>query len=180
MQGKTRLEQVWAGFDTLLLVAVFFLLGAVWFSHRREASALDKDAAQKREASPQLSHRLRSPEPSVDGLRVALSHQRMNTIARAMVDSGWDQSPSTPAVDMRENGKTCDVFFTLPEGIVEDSVRVTVAGDVLTLMMKDDDTGKVYVQRIRIPYGVERSDTLQTVISNDVLRVRICPYPAAR
>jgi HSP20 family molecular chaperone IbpA len=111
----------------------------------------------------------------VEGMRVALERRRVNIIARSMVDSGWEQSPSSPAMDMREDGKVCEVFFTLPEGISEESVRVTAAGSMLTLTMKDDEAGKSYMQRIRIPYGVERSDTIQTVISNDVLRVRICP-----
>lgn len=180
MQGKTGLEKLWAGCDTILLVMVFILLGVVWFSNSREASALDKEAAKKRDASSQAFRRPLSTEQTVDGIRIALERQRMNTIARSMVDSGWDQSPASPAMDMREDGKACEVFFTLPEGIVEDNVHVTVAGDVLTLMMKDDDTGRLYLQRIRIPYGIKRSDTLQTVISNDVLRVRICPCAAGK
>jgi HSP20 family molecular chaperone IbpA len=177
MQGKTSLEQLWAGCDTILLVMVFILLGVVWYSNNRAAPAQERDAAKKRDAST-LQLRAPLPPDPVDGIRVALERQRMNSIARSMVDSGWDESPASPAMDMREDGKTCEVFFTLPEGIVEDSVRVTVAGDVLTLMMKDDDTGRLYLQRIRIPFGIDRSDTLQTVISNDVLRVRVCPCPA--
>jgi len=81
---------------------------------------------------------------------------------------------------MREDGKNCEVFFTLPEGIAEDSVRVSAAGGVVTLTMRDDDSGRSYMQRIRIPFGVERSDTVETVISNDVLRIRICPCATKR
>jgi len=175
MQGKTGFERVWAMFDTFLLVSVFILLGVVWYSNGREGEAAGKAAAQKRDAAPHLVRRPVLTVQPVEGMRVALERRRVNIIARSMVDSGWEQSPSSPAMDMREDGKACEVFFTLPEGISEESVRVTAAGSMLTLTMKDDEAGKSYMQRIRIPYGVERSDTIQTVISNDVLRVRICP-----
>ena len=41
----------------------------------------------------------------------------------------------------------------------------------------DGDTGKTYQQRVRIPclYDAERADHVRSVISNDVLRVRIQP-----
>ncbi len=173
MQGKTGLKWLWAGLDALLLVAVFLLLGIVWYSNSRERATLGQAGEPSRDASMRLFHRPLASGQPVDGMRVAHEHRRVNTIARSMVDSGWDQSPTSPAMDMREDGKTCELFFTLPEGIAESSVRVTVAAGVLTLSMKDDAAGKIYLQRIRIPYGVERGDAIRTVISNDVLRVRI-------
>lgn len=175
MDGKTGFERIWAGCDALLLVTVFILLGVVWYSNSRVASEPGPSAARTRVSSPRVPRRPLPSERPVDGMRVSLERLRVNTIARSMVDAGWDQGPTSLAMDMREDGKACDVFFTLPEGIAEDSVRVTAAGDVLTLTMKDGDSGKTYLQRIRIPYGVERSETLQTVISNDVLRIRVCP-----
>ena len=175
MLGKTGLERLWAGCDTLLLVSVFILLAVVWSSNRREATALGMAGEEKRDAASRVLHRPLSCACPAEGMRVALDRRRVNVIARSMVEAGWDQGPTSPAMDMREDGKTCEVFFTLPEGIVEDSVRVTAAGGVLTLTMKDEDADKIYLQRIRIPYGMGRADTIQTVISNDVLRVRICP-----
>ena len=93
-----------------------------------------------------------------------------------MVASGWERAPRTPALDMRENGKTCEVLFALPDEFVKESVRVTAVGNVLTLTMKASETGKTYMRRIRIPCGVDdRADAIQTSISNDVLHVRVLP-----
>lgn len=179
MLGESGYERLWAGLDRLLLIAVFILLGLVWYSDSREAAGSAKEGCKKRDAASQLLKRANA-EQRVDGLRVALDRQRMNTIARSMVDTGWDESPPSPAVDMRGDGSNCDVFFTLPEGIEEDNVRVTLAGHVLTLMMKDEESGRLFLQRIRIPYGIEGSDHVQTTISNDVLRVRLCPCPTGK
>jgi HSP20 family molecular chaperone IbpA len=175
MQAKAGLERLWAGCDTLLLVTVFILLGVVWYSNSREASAFGKATSEKRETSGRKSRFPMFSGKTVTGMRVSHESGRVNTIARSMVDSGWDKSPTFPAMDMREDGKVCDVLFTLPEGIAEDTVRVTAVGGVLTVTMKNSDSGEISIQRIRIPYGVVRPDTLQAVISNDVLRVRICP-----
>jgi len=92
-----------------------------------------------------------------------------------MVATGWEQISPTPAMDMREDGKTYEVLFSLPEGVDRESVRVSAAGNVLTLTMKAGETGRIYTQRIRIPCGVDRSDAVQSAVSNDVLRVRILP-----
>lgn len=175
MEGKTRIERLWAGLDTFLLSAVFVLLGVVWYSDCREASEWAKGAAQKGEPSERLFRRPPLSARPVEGFRVSNERHRMNTIARSMVDSGWDRGPTSPAMDMREDGKACELFFTLPAGVTQDKVRVSAAGGVLTLTMLDDESGQVYLQRIRIPRGVTRSDTIQTAVSNDVLRVRICP-----
>lgn len=175
MQGKRRFERLWAGCDNLLLVTVLILLGIVWYSNSRDAADMSKPAMGRRVPSRPLLGRNPPQVRTVDSVRVSQGRTRMNSIARSMIDSEWDRSPPSLAMDIREEGETYEVFFSLPEGIIEDSVRVTAAGSILTLTMKDDDTGKTYLQRIRIPCGVERPDTIQTVISNDVLRVRICP-----
>ena len=92
-----------------------------------------------------------------------------------MVASGWEQVSPSPAMDMREDGKMYQILFSLPEGVAKESVQVTAAGNVLTLTMKAEDTGKVYMQRVRIPCGVEKGDNIQSVVTNDVLRVTILP-----
>ncbi len=175
MQSKTGFERVWAGCDYLLLLTLILLLGIVWYSNSRDLAAMGKPGDARRWMSDGPFRRVPSAVRTVDGVRVSQGRTRVNSIARSMVDSGWDRSPSSPAMDIREQGETYEVFFSLPSGIAEDSVRVTAAGNVLTLTMKDDDTGKSYLQRIRIPCGAERPDKIYSVISNDVLRVRICP-----
>lgn len=173
MEGKSRFERLWAGLDTCLLLAVFALLGVVWYSDIRDAADAERGAAQKRTFTPRLFHH--SSSRPVEGFRVSNERQRMTTIARSMVDSGWDQGPASPAMDMREDGKACELFFTLPAGVARDKVFVSAAGGVLTLTMRDEDSGRIYLQRIRIPRGVTHADSIQTAVSNDVFRVRICP-----
>jgi len=176
MKGKTGLERLWAACDNLLLLAVFVLLGVVWYSTNRADSALTP-ARSARGAEGQARtpfSRFVPTTQTVDGLRVSTGRTRMNTIARSMVASGWERAPLTPALDMRENGKAYEVMFALPEEFVKESVRVTAVGNVLTLTMKASETGKTYMRRIRIPCGVDdRADAIQTAISNDVLHVRI-------
>lgn len=172
MEMKRILKRFWAGLDHLLLVAVFLLLGMAWYS----AGRLDPqkgDAVGGRRPSAQV-RRPSSPRV-VNGLRVSAGHTRVNNIARSMVASGWEQIPSSPAMDMREDGKTYEILFSLPAGIDRDSVRVTAVGSVLTLAMKSSDTGKLHLHRVRIPCGAERPANIQSVVSNDVLRVHILP-----
>jgi len=176
MKGKTGLERLWAACDNLLLLAVFVLLGVVWYSTNRADVALTSGKSAKGGAGQaRISVRKFMPRPrTVDGLRVSTGRTRMNTIARSMVASDWERVPLTPALDMRENGKEYEVLFALPDEFVKESVRVTAMGNVLTLTMKASETGKTYMRRIRIPCGVDdRADAIQTAISNDVLHVRI-------
>ena len=178
MKGKTGFERLWAGCDNLLLLAVFVLLGVVWYSTIRTDAALTPAKSAKGEVGRAGTsfRRFVPPPQTVDGLRVSTGRTRMNTIARSMVASGWERAPRTPALDMRENGKTYEVLFALPDEFVKESVRVTAAGNVLTLTMKASETGKTYMRRIRIPCGVDdRADAIQTSISNDVLHVHILP-----
>jgi HSP20 family molecular chaperone IbpA len=109
----------------------------------------------------------------MDDLRVSTGQMRMKSIARSMVESGWERLPCSPAMDIREDGKTYEILFALPEGVAQESVRVTAAGSVLTLAMKDTESGQAYLRRVRLPCSVDRVDRVQSVISNSVLRVRI-------
>lgn len=177
MKGKTVLERIWAGCDNLLLVAVFVLLGVVWYAQNRA----DLVSTPRKPDGVGMSRErtlFRTHPPTgqvVDGLRVSSGRSRVNTIARSMVAAGWEQTQPTPALDMREDGKAYEVLFALPEGVDKKSVRVSAAGNLLTLTMKASETGRLYTQRIRIPCGVERADAVQSVVSNEVLRIRILP-----
>ena len=181
MLCKTWLKWLWEKRNTLLLIIVFILLAYVWYLIRKESVARDQLITERSKVFQTQWLPSISATRALDRLKALHDRRRMTAIARAMVDSGWDQCPSSPAMDMREDGKTCEVYFTLPEGIDEESVYVTASEGVLTMTMKDNNSGKVvYLQRIRILYGVERYDTLQMVVSNDVLRVRICPIDGVR
>ena len=177
MKENKGFERLWAGCDNLLLVTVFVLLGAVWYSANRTDALLGGASAAGAGRDETRMRRPVSPSLAVEGLRVSAGRTRVNTIARSMVASGWERVPCSPAMDMREDGKAYEVLFSLPEWVAQESVRVTAAGNVLTLTMRDGDTGKTYQQRVRIPclYDAERADHVLSAISNDVLRVRIQP-----
>jgi len=175
MQCKTGFKRCWAGLDNCLLVAVFILLGVFWYMSGPRKDAIEKSVQADREASQRKVFLSPSSVKTVEGIRVSNERRRVNTIARSMVESDWDRLPTSPAMDMREDGKIYEVLFSLPEGIAKDSVRVTAAGSVLTLTMKAGDTGNIYMQRIRIPCGVDRAGPIQSVVSNNVLCVRIHP-----
>jgi len=174
MKGKMLLERVWAGCDSLLLAAVFVLLGLVWHASNRANAALAGSAGGTGRSGT-FVRRPASAARLVDARRVSAGHTRVNSIARSMVASEWEQVPPCPAMDMREDGKTYEILFSLPEGVAREDVQVTASGNVLTLVMKAGDRGKMYMQRVRIPCGVERADNVRSVISNNVLRVRIQP-----
>lgn len=164
--------------DGLLLAAVFILLGVVWLSAQREDGTVPQAArpvAAEDRAAPQP--RKTPGDKAVDGVRVSAGRTRMNTIARSMVDSDWASAPQAPAMDMREegDGREYEIVFALPERVVRESVRVTVAGDVLTLTMTDGFSGTRCVQHVRVPCGVDMDGCVRSVVSNGLLHVRISP-----
>jgi HSP20 family molecular chaperone IbpA len=174
MKGAVIFQKIWAGFDRLLLGAVFILLGTVWYSTERADAAAVAGTIRDRPAPGEAVSR-RPPAKAVDGIRVSNGRTRMMTIARSMVDSGWERIPCSPAMDMREDGKTYEILFALPEGVARESVRVTTSGNLLTLAMKAEGSGQPYLKRVRLPCRLDQADRVQSAISNDVLRVRIQP-----
>lgn len=178
MRLKPIIERLWAIADNLLLFAVITLLSVAWYAADRGGGAQETLNVRAMQQATSPVRRVQPPRPPwvVDGTRVSLGAQeRMRSIARSMAATDWDRIPPSPAMDMREDGKTYEVYFSLPEGIDQDSVRVMGHGNVLTLAMKNADTGKMYMQRIRVPCVCDSKENLQSSVSNDVLRVRITP-----
>ena len=169
MNGKTALERAWAVCDRVLLVAVFVLLGVAWYSRGREETA---GPARPEVTRGGLLRRPESRAKAVDGLRVSTGRRSMSAIARSMVESDWERIPSSPAMDIREDGKSFEILFALPEGLARESVRVTTAGSTLALSMRTEG-GSSYLKRVRLPCRVERAANVQSSISNNVLRVCI-------
>lgn len=171
-KNESGFKRLWAGFDRLLLATVFVLLALVWYSTARlNAYPEAQTAADTTEAAP-----VKKPQAAaktVDALRVSTQRARMSSIARSMVEKNWAESPRSPAMDMREDGKMYEIRLSLPEDVVQESVRVTTLGDVLTLAMRSSESGKPLIKRVRLPCSVEQPDHVNIVISNSVLRVRI-------
>ena len=178
MERRTGLERFWNGCDNLLLLAVIVLLSVCLYS-ARQADAVVRAAGAKAGEPPaaRTPRNMPSSGRTVDGLRVSLEGDRMNSIARSMVDTAWERVPACPAMDMREDGKSYEIFFALPLGFDGAKVRVTAQCGILTLAMASEENGSMMMQRFRIPCGVERAENIDTAISNNVLRVRIHPAP---
>ena len=172
MNGKTALKHAWAVCDRLLLLAVFVLLGVAW--HLRGRGEAADEAGPAGATRKVLWRRPESRAKAVEGLRVSTGGRNMSAIARSLVESDWERMPSRPAMDIREDGKSFEILFALPEGVARESVRVTTAGSTLTLAMRtDEEGGASYLKHVRLPCRVERAANVQSVISNNVLRVRI-------
>lgn len=176
----TRFERLWGACDNLLLIACCVLLG-VWIGQsalvgnrgRQVAGPATETAEQPVSAVP--ARNVPSAGRVVNGVRVSLDQRdRMSSIAKSLADPVWERAPACPAMDMREDGKSFEIVFALPEGVDDSRVKVSAQGNILTLAMVSND-GTVMMERFRIPCGVERGASIETAVSNDVLRVRIPP-----
>ena len=167
-ENESGFKRIWAGFDRLLLAAVFVLLALAWYSAGRQETRTVADSTQV--APPKKPQ---AAAKAVDALRVSTRQTRMSSIARSMVEKDWAESPRSPAMDMREDGKMYEILLSLPEGVIQESVRVTTLGDVLTLAMRSSENGKPLIKRVRLPCSVEQPEHVNIAISNSVLRVRI-------
>ena len=179
-ENKTGLARLWSGLDNLLLFVVFILLAFCFYTERKADRV--RGLAAERESEPSVAHPVRSLPSAgrtVDGLRVALESERVNSIARSMVETAWELAPASPAMDMREDGKSFEIFFALPEGLEPSNIRVTAQGGILTLAMASEGGGAIRMQRFHIPCacGAEGDGHIETAVSNKVLRVRIHPSP---
>ena len=171
-EKESGFKRLWAGFDRLLLAVVFVLLALAWYSATRmDAQTGTQTVTDNVEAVP--AKKPLAAAKAIDALRVSAGRTRMNSIARSMVEKDWSGCPRSPAMDMREDGKTYEILFSLPEGVVQESLRVTTLGDVLTLSMRAGESGKPFLKRVRLPCSVEQPEHIQLAISNNVLRVRI-------
>lgn len=172
---KNVFVRLWGGLDNVLLVTVFVLLAVCWYSLRQSETEDRAEAAQKQTTTEHPPRNMPSAGRAVDSLRVSLEEGRMNRIARSMVEGAWERVPASPAMDMRENGKSFEIFFGLPDGCDEKQVKITARGNLLTLALSSSADGSIVLQRFRIPCGVAPDENVDTLISNNVLRVRIRP-----
>jgi len=173
---KTKVLSVWKGLDNLLLASVFVLLGLWVYSSRQTIERTMPDqVTQERRSVVKPPRNMPSSGRTVDGLRVSLENERMNSIARSMASAAWERVPACPAMDMREDGKSYEIYFSLPDGFDESNVHVSAHGSVLTLAMTSEDDGSLTVQRFRVPCSMEKGKSIETAISNNVLCVRIQP-----
>lgn len=179
MIAKTVIEKWWAGVDRGLLFLVFALLAfSVWESTRFDRGGGPAAAGEPlRRFVPEEAVRSRPPLPRgvVAGTPVSLSRSRVSRFARDLQENGWEGVPSSLAADMRERNGSYEIFFALPQRTDPSSVKVSTSGNVLTLFVNSSGTpAATFVKQFYIPCGADRAGKVETSVSNDIVRVRIC------
>lgn len=177
MNGRTGFEKCWESVDRTLLLLVFALLAfSFWESIRpvRQVGDGSGVAFRRAESSQPVRRALPSARAVTAGTPVSLSRNRMSSIARTMADEEWEDLPSSLAADMREQNGFYDIFFTLPHRTDPSSVKVSTSGNVLTLFVNSAGVpAATFMKQFYIPCGAERAGTVETSVSNDIVRVRI-------
>jgi hypothetical protein len=177
MRDKAGILKWWEWFDRFLLMLVFVLLAFSWWDLRQTENRFRKNGAtlSERVNLEPLSQRPAQPAVHVsDGLPVSLSRSRVSHIARSMVESEWENMPSSPAADMREQNGFYDILFALPHNMDVGSVKVSTAGNLLTLFVNVSGLpAATFVKQFYIPCGAEQAGAVETSVSNDIVRVRI-------
>lgn len=170
------LKKAWVIIDTLMVVVIFSLVTLLMLnSHAsRETSRRCVTARCSEEDHPSAK-----PERSWVDRRskmmsvapVAYKRDRSAQIARDMVNSELTALPVRQTLDMRENDNKYLVSFSLPKDVVEEHLKVEVAGNILTLVVKSEN--RTYMQRVRIPCDFAGESSLNHYVSNQLLIVEI-------
>jgi len=171
---RNVINRLWSGFDGLLLVIVFALLG--WcLSHEQRPVPPEFPLTIEAEEGPEaLPEPPPPPPPSrsrvVDGIRVGT--RQMPQIARSL-SSDWERKAAAPALDIRERDRAYEILFSLPAGVDRESVRIATAGNVLTLSMATR-TGR-FKRQVLLPCEIVRENQVSHLLTNGVLRIRVAP-----
>lgn len=176
MRANAVVQRLWGGADSLLLVAVMCLLAYSWWDARRLATQGGAPGRPARSADLvwEPAPPPRQPSRVIEGLPVATDCARMSRIARNMVEGGWDDVPAHPAADMRERDGHYDILVALPGTLDPQSVKVSAAGNVLSLFVNAYGQSRAtFVKQFFIPCGAERAGAVVTSVSNQTIRIRI-------
>ena len=176
MKLPDTLERFWGGIDVCLILLVLALL----IVHAREMGRVRsgteeplrlREPVERTPRSELLPHVRRE---AVEGLAVSLGQSRFVHRSRARDEGEWGGLPASPAADMREEDGLYEISFALPERLDAGSVKASTSGNVLTVFINGrNQPGAAWVKRFYIPCGEERISSLETRVSNNVVRVRI-------
>ena len=171
---------LWRLLDGSLIVAIFLLIGysAVKGGVASSTSPKKTDETQKMEQSEQKKPEEILPSKRsnrvVNGIRVSNGLPTGRSM-ESMATDDWSDVRTAPAMDMRENGKSFEVVFTLSDGMDSKSIRAVTEGNVLKLTMKSK-LGKKLTKKVLIPwYENLEGANLQSQVTNGLLRVKITP-----
>lgn len=93
-------------------------------------------------------------------------------------DTGWNSLMTSPTMDMREQGDSYVVDFSLP-GIHLSEIEVTLEGRLLTLSTRVNEQAPThqsltqFERKVLLPGPVEAADAAHATVTNGVLKVVI-------
>lgn len=166
--------------DTLLILLVLTLIGAILFvnqvnrgqSQKKQAKLAQSNPEEFQDTPPQIEMpKYQIGRKPISVAPVAYDRARVTQIARDMVVSESVQLPIRPALDMRARDETYEVRFALPQGTAAQDVNVQIAGNILTMVMQSEN--RAFMRRVRIPCDYAHNSKLVHFVSNQVLYVEI-------
>lgn len=178
---KWRLGQFWKWFDRVLLMILVIGIGLYWWEARSISSQLrnmgvDDRFQERRGARPEVSAgALEQLQQIFVAAPMTRFHAQVSRFARNLSDDRhWTDVPESQTTDMREQNGRYDLAFALPRILDEKSVRISTAGNVLSLEASmREPPYTTYVKRFYIPFPSDQIGDVENSISNSIVRIRI-------
>ncbi|MBQ9431101.1 MAG: Hsp20/alpha crystallin family protein [Kiritimatiellae bacterium] len=179
---NTRIETVWRTFDRTLLTAVFLLLAWHLSGFRDNAPApssgdIAKNATPYSHTEPETTPLIAPPvevarQRAVDPFRVSSTRTPVRRLARSFSDD-WERVSCSQAMDIRGDGRHCEVAISVPHGITSDDIKIRAADNLLNIEMPDAPGGVLRRRRIFLPCEPNKTLSVSSLLTNGVLRVRV-------
>ncbi|MBO4287749.1 MAG: hypothetical protein J5985_06260 [Kiritimatiellae bacterium] len=178
-RGKSGI--FWGLLDGFLIVAIFLLIGYSAIKGSGVLSTRSEQKSEHRKTEQVAPEKQEESVPAkrssrvVKGIRVSNGFSAGQAM-ESMATDDWSGVRTAPAMDMRENGKSFEVVFTLSGEMDAQSIRTVIEkGNELKLTMQSK-SGKKLTKKVQIPwYENLEGANLQSLVTNRVLRVKITP-----
>lgn len=171
---NARWGQFWTWFDRALLVALAAGVGLYWWEAHKISARLNE-----------MRLREPAPEPEIGGEEaylpflmpnpVARFHAIVSRFARQMDEAGsWPDLPANQTTDMREENGRYELALSLPRAFDEKSVKVSTAGNVLSLTAALRGKPRAtFVRQFYIPFPANRIGAMENSVSNSIVHITI-------
>ena len=178
---KWRVGQFWKWFDRVLLITLIIGVGLYWWEARSISTQLRTMGVDDR-FQERGGERSEAPAGALEQLQqifiaapMTRFHAQVSRFARNLSDDRhWADVPESQTTDMREQNGRYDLAFALPRILDEKSVRISTAGNVLSLEASmREPPYTTYVKRFYIPFPSDQIGDVENSISNSIVRIRI-------
>ena len=145
----TKIGIFWRLFDGFLIVVIFLLIGYSTVKEGKTSFKHPENAVERGKAEQIVPERMEEQEQPfkranrvVNGIRVSNGFSAGRAV-ESMATDDWSGVRTAPAMDMRENGKSFEVVFTISGEMDTESIRSVTEGNVLKLSMKSKSGNKL-------------------------------------